>query len=67
LTLGDNVVATSQSGIPSDVEANRVVSGYPAIDNALWRKCATIYSKLPEIYATFRKVRSLLSSKSSEE
>jgi UDP-3-O-[3-hydroxymyristoyl] glucosamine N-acyltransferase len=67
LTLGDNVVATSQSGIPADVEANHVVSGYPAIDNALWLKCAAIYSKLPEIYATFRKVRSFLSSKSSDE
>ncbi len=66
LTLGDNVVATSQSGIPSDVEANRIVSGYPAIDNALWLKCAAIYSRLPEIYAAFRKVRSLLGVKSTD-
>lgn len=60
LTLGDNVVATSQSGIPSNVEAGRTVSGYPAIDNALWLKCAAIYSKLPEIYSVFRKVRTRL-------
>ena len=63
LTIGDNVIATAQSGIPSDVEPDRVVSGYPAIDNALWLKCAAIYSKLPEIYAAFRKVESLLVSK----
>ncbi len=61
LTIGDNVVATSQSGIPSDVEPNKTVSGYPAIDNALWLKCAAVYSKLPEIYALVRKMRSQIS------
>jgi UDP-3-O-[3-hydroxymyristoyl] glucosamine N-acyltransferase len=60
LSIGDNAVATAQSGIPSDVEAGKTVSGYPAIDNALWLKCAAVYSKLPEIYAAFRKVRSFL-------
>ena len=63
LTIGDNVIATAQSGIPNDVPANTIVSGYPAIENARWLKCAVIYSKLPEIYATFRKVRSFLDSK----
>jgi UDP-3-O-[3-hydroxymyristoyl] glucosamine N-acyltransferase len=57
LTIGDNVIATAQSGIPNDVEANQVVSGYPAMENALWLKCAAIYARLPEIYAGFRKIR----------
>jgi len=57
LTIGDSVIATAQSGIPSDVESNKTVSGYPAIENALWLKCSVIFSKLPEIYAAFRKVR----------
>lgn len=57
LTIGDNVVASAQSGIPSDVEANRTVSGSPAIENSLWLKCAAIYSKLPEMYGAFRKIR----------
>lgn len=56
LTIGDNVIATAQSGIPSDVEPNRTISGYPAIDNALWLKCSAIFARLPEIYAAFRKV-----------
>jgi UDP-3-O-[3-hydroxymyristoyl] glucosamine N-acyltransferase len=60
LTMGDNVVATAQSGIPADVEPNRTISGYPAIDNALWLKCAAIYARLPEIYAGFRKIRDQL-------
>lgn len=56
LTIGDNVVATAQSGIPNDVEAGRTVSGYPAIDNALWLKCTAVYARLPEIYSAYRKV-----------
>lgn len=60
LTIGDRVIATAQSGIPADVEPGKVISGYPAIDNARWLKCAAIYSKLPEIYAAFRKVRDYL-------
>ena len=60
LTIGDNVIATAQSGIPNDVEPDKVISGYPAIENAQWLKCAAAYNKLPEIYATFRKVRRFL-------
>lgn len=57
LTIGDNVVASSQSGIPNDVPAGKVISGYPAIDNAQWLKCAAIFARLPEIYEAFRKLR----------
>jgi UDP-3-O-[3-hydroxymyristoyl] glucosamine N-acyltransferase len=60
LTIGDNVIATAQSGIPNDVEANRVVSGYPAMDNPQWLKCAAVYARLPEMFATYRKVLKLL-------
>ncbi len=60
LTIGDNVIVSSQSGIPHDVEPGRVISGYPAMDNALWLKCCAVYSHLPEIYATFRKVKRYL-------
>ncbi len=60
LTIGDNVIVSSQSGVPNDVEPNRVISGYPAMDNALWLKCCAAYTRLPEIYATFRKVRRYL-------
>jgi UDP-3-O-[3-hydroxymyristoyl] glucosamine N-acyltransferase len=63
LTIGDNVIVTPQSGVPSDVKPGSIVSGSPAVDHALWLKCSAIYSKLPEIYATFRKVRDFLASK----
>ena len=60
LTIGDNVIATAQTGIPHDVKPNSVISGYPAIDRDLWLKCSAAFNRLPEMYATFRKVRKYL-------
>jgi UDP-3-O-[3-hydroxymyristoyl] glucosamine N-acyltransferase len=60
VTIGDNVVVSAQSGIHSDVEPNRIMSGSPAIDNTLWIKCVAAYARLPQMYATYRKVRELL-------
>jgi UDP-3-O-[3-hydroxymyristoyl] glucosamine N-acyltransferase len=57
LTLGDNVVATAQTGIPHDVPSNTMVSGYPAMENKLWLKCAAVFNKLPEIYETVRALQ----------
>jgi len=47
--LGDGAVATAQSGIPNDVEAGKVVSGYPAIENRQWLRCVALFHRLPEI------------------
>jgi len=63
LTIGDHVVVTPQSGIPSDVPPNSIVSGAPVIDHQLWLKCCAIYSRLPEMYAAFRKIRDKLAPK----
>lgn len=56
LTIGDNVVATAQTGIPSSVDSNMVVSGYPAMDNLTWRKISAALPRLPEL---IKKVRAL--------
>lgn len=48
-TIGDGVIATAQSGIPGDVEAGKVVSGYPAIDNRQWLRVVTLMNRLPEL------------------
>lgn len=66
LTIGDNVIASSQAGIPSDVPANRVVSGSPAVENSLWLKCSAVYSRLPEMYATLRKIRDYLNKNGAD-
>jgi UDP-3-O-[3-hydroxymyristoyl] glucosamine N-acyltransferase len=49
LQIGDRVVATAQSGIPNSVEPDKIISGYPAIDNKLWLKSAAVFKRLPEL------------------
>jgi UDP-3-O-[3-hydroxymyristoyl] glucosamine N-acyltransferase len=49
LEIGDRVVATAQTGIPNSIEADKVVSGYPAIDNKLWLKSSAVFKRLPEL------------------
>ena len=48
-TVGDGAIATAQSGIPGDVEAGKVVSGYPAIDNRQWLRSVALVNRLPEL------------------
>jgi UDP-3-O-[3-hydroxymyristoyl] glucosamine N-acyltransferase len=60
LTIGDNVVATPQTGIPNDVPSGSVISGSPAIDHSLWLKCAAAYSRLPELLSNVRRIRAYL-------
>lgn len=52
--IGDGAIATAQSGIPNDVDAGKVVSGYPAIDNRQWLRAVAIFNKLPELLRELR-------------
>jgi UDP-3-O-[3-hydroxymyristoyl] glucosamine N-acyltransferase len=52
--IGDGVIATAQSGIPNDVAAGAVVSGYPAIDNKRWLRCSAVFNRLPELMKALR-------------
>jgi len=56
LVLGDGVIATGQTGIPGSVDAGKVISGSPAIDNKRWLKATAIFSKLPEIQKSIREL-----------
>jgi UDP-3-O-[3-hydroxymyristoyl] glucosamine N-acyltransferase len=49
LEIGDRVVATAQTGIPNSIEPDKIVSGYPAIDNKLWLKSSAVFKRLPEL------------------
>ncbi|MBP1633769.1 MAG: lpxD [Acidobacteria bacterium] len=49
LHVGDGVTATAQTGIPNSVEANTLVSGYPAIPNRDWLKASAVFKRLPEL------------------
>ena len=55
--IGDGARVTAQSGIPSDVPPGQTVSGYPAIENRQWLKCAALFNRLPEIYDEVRALR----------
>jgi UDP-3-O-[3-hydroxymyristoyl] glucosamine N-acyltransferase len=52
--IGDGAIATAQSGIPNDVEPGKMVSGYPAIENKQWLRCAAVYNRLPELAKAVR-------------
>jgi UDP-3-O-[3-hydroxymyristoyl] glucosamine N-acyltransferase len=55
--IGDGATATAQSGIPNDVPANTMVSGYPAIENKLWLRCCALFNRLPELAKAVRKLQ----------
>ena len=60
LSIGDGAIATAQAGIPSDVPAGQMVSGYPAIENRQWLKCAAAFNRLPELVEQLRDLKSRL-------
>jgi len=49
LTVGDGSVITAQSGVPNDVPARSLYSGYPAVDNREWLKMMAALRRLPEL------------------
>lgn len=57
LTIGDRAVLTAQSGVPSDVPADSVYSGYPATETLAWRKSVALFNRLPEIQKQLRELR----------
>jgi UDP-3-O-[3-hydroxymyristoyl] glucosamine N-acyltransferase len=54
--MGDRAIASSKSGVHGEVAAGEVVSGYPAIPNRLWLRCAAAFNKLPELARAVRQL-----------
>jgi UDP-3-O-[3-hydroxymyristoyl] glucosamine N-acyltransferase len=57
LTIGDGATLTAQSGVPTDVPAAAIYSGYPAMDNLAWRKSVAVFNRLPELQRELRELR----------
>ena len=57
LTIGDGATLTAQSGVPADVPAGAIYSGYPAMDNLAWRKSVAVFNRLPELQKELRQLR----------
>jgi UDP-3-O-[3-hydroxymyristoyl] glucosamine N-acyltransferase len=49
LSVGDGTVVTAQSGIPNDVPARALYSGYPAVENRQWLKTTAALNRLPDL------------------
>ena len=58
LTVGDGTVITAQSGVPNDVPAHSLYSGYPAVDNRQWLKTMAALNRLPELQKRVRELES---------
>jgi len=54
LTVGDGTVVTAQSGIPNDVPARSLFSGYPAVENRQWLKTMAALNRLPDLQKQVR-------------
>ena len=54
LTIGDAAVITAKSGIPNDVPAGAMYSGYPAVENRQWLKTVAALNRLPELQKRLR-------------
>lgn len=57
LSIGDGATITARSGVPSDVPAGAVYSGYPAMDSLAWRKSVAIFNRLPDLQKELRELR----------
>jgi UDP-3-O-[3-hydroxymyristoyl] glucosamine N-acyltransferase len=58
LSVGDGTVVTAQSGIPSDIPAHALYSGYPAFENREWLKTVAALRNLPELQKRLRDLES---------
>ena len=67
LKIGDGVIATAQTGIPSDVGPGTVISGYPAIPNREWLKASAVFPRLPELLRRLRALEKRLGGEPPEE
>lgn len=61
--MGNNSIAAARAGILSDVEPGATVSGTPAISHKLYIKAAAVYSRLPEMYQTLKRLQKHITQK----
>jgi UDP-3-O-[3-hydroxymyristoyl] glucosamine N-acyltransferase len=55
-SIGDGSVLTAQSAVSHDVPPGKIMSGSPGLENRVWLRCITAYSRLPEMLKLFRKL-----------
>ena len=60
LTVGDGTLITAQSGVPNDVPAHALYSGYPAVPNREWLKMMAALNRLPALQKRVAKLEAEL-------
>lgn len=55
--IGDRSTVSSKGGVQSNVPANQIVSGHPAIPHRVFLKASAIFSRLPEMYKVYRQIQ----------
>jgi UDP-3-O-[3-hydroxymyristoyl] glucosamine N-acyltransferase len=55
--IGDGAIASAQAGIHSNVEPGEIVSGTPAVAHKIYLQVSAIYSRLPEMYQSLKKIK----------
>jgi len=60
IKIGDDTVVTSKSGVPNDVDAGKVMSGYPAIENREWLRSSAVFRRLGDLARTVRELEKKL-------
>ena len=58
--IGDGATISSRTGVVHRVPAGQTVSGFHAVDHKLYLKASAIYSRLPEMYQTLRRLQKRL-------
>jgi UDP-3-O-[3-hydroxymyristoyl] glucosamine N-acyltransferase len=63
LSVGDGTVITAQSGVPNDVPAKALYSGYPAVENREWLKMMAALKRLPELQKRVAELEKVIRKK----
>ncbi|HEY9886872.1 MAG TPA: UDP-3-O-(3-hydroxymyristoyl)glucosamine N-acyltransferase, partial [Candidatus Obscuribacterales bacterium] len=54
--VGAGAIATAKAGIHSDVKPGEIVTGVPALPHKVFLKASAVFSRLPEMHQTLRKI-----------
>ena len=58
--IGDRATISSRTGVVHRVKAGQTVSGFYAVDHRIHLKASAIYSRLPEMYQTLKRLQKRL-------
>ena len=65
--VGDGARIAAQSGVPHDVPPGATISGYPAVEHALWLRQSAALKHLPELLREVRELRARVAALESRK